>query len=72
MSDGIHFVSWNDGITKVSEGLRYRYVDKGAGSVEQIGRIYAASPVWSAKVQFFLQKIEKFEPNRVDHLAVTI
>ena len=71
-SDGIHFKDWNDGITKVSEGLKYRYVDRGATSVEQMGRIYAASPTWSTKVQFFLQKIEAFEPNRVEHLDVTI
>lgn len=71
-SDGIHFKNWDDGITVVSEGLRHRYMDKGATSVEQIGRIYAASPVWSAKVNFFLQKIEEFELARVDHLAVTI
>ena len=71
-SDGKHFKDWNDGITQVSEGLRYRYIDRGANSIEQIGRIYAASPVWSTKVRFFLQKIETFEPSRVEHLAVTI
>lgn len=71
-SDGIHFRSWNDGITTVSEGLKYNYVDKGASSLEQMGRRYAASPVWSAKVRFFLNKIEAFEPIGVDHLAVTI
>lgn len=71
-SDGIHFKDWNDGITKVSEGLRYKYVDRGASSVEQIGRIYAASPAWGTKVRFFLQKIGDFEPNRVHDLAVTI
>ncbi len=71
-SDGKHFKDWNDGITQVSEGLRYRYVDRGAVSVEQMGRIYAASPVWSTNVRFFLRKIEEFSPNKVDHLAVTI
>lgn len=70
--DGIHFANWNDGITKVSEGLKHRYIDKGATSIEQIGRIYAASPVWSTKVRFFINKIEAFEPTRVEHLAVTI
>lgn len=71
-SDGIHFASWKDGITTVSEGLKYKYIDKGATSVEQIGRIYAASPAWSYKVRFFLEKIEDYAPTRVEHLAVTI
>ena len=70
--DGIHFSSWNDGITQVSEGLRYNYVDRGAVTVEQMGRIYAASPVWSQKVNFFLQSIENFSPKRASQLAVTI
>ena len=70
--DGIHFDSWNDGITKVSEGLRYKYIDRGAVTVEQMGRIYAASPVWSQKVNFFLNSIESFSPKRASQLAVTL
>jgi hypothetical protein len=69
---GIGFTDWKDGITTVSEGLKYRYIDRGAVTIEQIGRIYAASPTWSTKVRFFLQKIEAFEPNGVEHLEVTI
>lgn len=71
-SDGRHFASWTEGITVVSEGLKYRYIDRGATSIEQIGRIYAASPAWSSKVRFFLQKIEDFELTEVEHLTVTI
>jgi hypothetical protein len=71
-NDGIHFKDWNDGITKVSEGLRYNYLDKGAQTIEQIGHIYAASPAWSWKVRYFIQKIEDFETSSVESLAVTI
>lgn len=71
-NDGMHFGSWKDGITVVSEGLKYRYIDKGAKTIDQIGRIYAASPTWSTKVRFFLQKIEDFTPTGVEHLSVTI
>ena len=71
-SDGIHFASWADGITTVSEGLKNNYVAKGATSIEQIGRIYAASPTWSAKVRFFMQKLDEFEPSGAAHLEVTI
>lgn len=70
--DGKHFASWKDGITTVSEGLRYKYMDKGAQTIEQIGRIYAASPRWSSNVRFFLHAIEKFSPNDTSLLAVTI
>ncbi len=71
-NDGIHFKDWKDGITTVSEGLKKNYVDRGAVSVEQMGRIYAASPTWSMKVRFFMEKIEAFAPVGVSHLAVTI
>ncbi len=70
--DGKHFADWNDGITTVSEGLRFNYMDKGLTTLDQIGRRYAASPTWSTKVRFFLQKIEDFDPTGIDHLAVTI
>jgi len=71
-NDGVHFANWKDGITQVSEGLKYRYVDKGATTVEKMGRIYAASPTWSMKVKFFIEKIDAFTPVGIDHLAVTI
>ena len=69
---GIAFGSWKQGITKVSEGLKYRYVDRGATSIEQIGRIYAASPRWAGNVRFFLSKIETFTPTGPDLLEVTL
>ncbi len=69
---GAAFENWEKGITTVSEGLRYNYIDKGAVTIEQIGRIYAASPVWSQKVRFFLAKIEQFAPTRSGQLDITI
>lgn len=71
-NDGKHFDSWNDGITQVSEGLRYNYIDKGAVTIDQMGRKYAASGTWSSKVKFFLTKIDTFSPKRASQLAVTI
>ena len=70
--DGKHFASWKDGITTVSEGLRYNYIDKGAKTIEQIGRIYAASPRWATNVHFFINAIEDFAPKGADQLAITI
>lgn len=69
---GIAFANWKKGITTVSEGLKYRYVDRGATSVEGIGRIYAASPRWAGNVRFFLNQIESFTPADPSLLAVTL
>ena len=69
---GIAFDSWKQGITTVSEGLKFRYINRGATSIEQIGRIYAASPRWSGSVRFFLNQIEEFTPADPTLLAVTL
>ena len=71
-NDGVHFKNWADGITQVSEGLRYNYMDKGATTIESVGRIYAASPRWANSVRFFINKIESFAPTNPDLLSVTI
>ncbi len=71
-ADGVHFQSWKDGITTVSAGLRQNYLDRGAVTIEQIGRIYAASPAWPWKVRFFLNQIEAFQPNSPKLLEITI
>lgn len=69
---GVGFESWEHGIATVSEGLKTRYVDRGAVTVEQIGRIYAASPRWASNVRFFLAKIDAFAPKDARTLAVTL
>lgn len=69
---GVGFDNLGDGITTVSEGLRYKYINYGAVTIEQIGRIYAASPVWAYKVRFFIDQIDSFAPNSSDLLDVTI
>lgn len=67
---GAAFTGWNDGITTVSEGLRYNYIDKGAVTIEQIGRIYAADTNWAYKVRHFMDQIEAFEVIDSDQLAL--
>lgn len=71
-TDGMHFESWHDGITKVSAGLKTNYIDHGAESIEQIGRIYAASPNWSWKVRFFLDQIDAYQPTTTRQIDITI
>jgi hypothetical protein len=65
-NDGIHFTSFRDGITKVSEGIRHNYVNKGLLTVEQIGSVYAASPTWSIHVRHFMHQIETFDESKVE------
>lgn len=69
---GIAFADWKTGITTVSEGLKYNYIEKGAVTINQIGRIYAASPAWGWKVRHFIDAISTFRPNSPDLLSVTI
>lgn len=69
---GVAFGNWQQGITAVSEGLKNRYIARGAVTIEQIGRIYAASPRWAGNVRFFLTKIETFTPADPDLMAVTL
>jgi len=69
---GLAFSNWKAGITAVSEGLRYNYVDKGAKTIDQIGYIYAASPAWANHVRFFIDKIEAFTPQIPSLIDVTL
>lgn len=71
-SDGVHFTDWNAAITQVSQGLRRNYVDRGSVTVEQIGRIYATSPVWAFKVRYFTDKIDKFVPQKPQLMEVLL
>lgn len=71
-SSGRNFIDWKDGITVVSEGLRYTYVDRGAVTVEQMGKWYAADPNWDGKVHFFLAEIENFTPSEPQLMQITL
>ena len=54
-----NFTSWEESIDVVSKALRTKYIDKGATSIEAIGRIYAPpSSTWSNKVHYFMNQIE--------------
>lgn len=57
----IYFKSWRSGIFTVSEGLRKGYLDKGLETPYEMNRVYAASPTWGYKVNYFLTDIDKFQ-----------
>ncbi len=53
------FQSWKDSIEIVSRKLKNNYINKGAGSIAKIGKIYAPpSHTWVKKVKYFMRKIE--------------
>ena len=54
-----YFESWEKSIEVVSKTLNKKYLQKGALSVRQIGRIYApGNRMWPYKVKFFISKID--------------
>ena len=58
-SSGIGFKNWEEGIKTVSQGIRENYMDNGAETLAQIGRIYAPpSYTWAGNVSFFMNRIE--------------
>ncbi len=62
-TQALYFNSWRDGIFTVSKGLREKYIDKGLTTPAAMNKVYAASPSWGWKVEFFLNDIEAFAKN---------
>jgi len=69
---GIAFSDWKNGITTVSEGLKTNYIDRGAQTVEQIGRRYASSPTWAPRVRHIMAEIDSYSPRKPSQLAMNI
>lgn len=62
----IRFSSWSEGIETVSQGLRTNYINKlGTNDVYEIGRLYAASPTWAQRVDYFMRKIDEFKDQKL-------
>ncbi len=70
----IYFSSWEEGIETVSRGLRENYLNKWeATNIYEVGKIYAASPTWAWKVDYFMQKITEFQyQNQVNNLSISL
>lgn len=56
----LNFKSWRDGIYTVTAGLKENYIDKGLTNPYAMNKVYAASPAWGWKVDFFMKDLEKF------------
>jgi hypothetical protein len=67
------FASWEEGIAVVSKAIREDYINKNnAQTLDQIGRIYAASPTWAVRVEYFMDKIDDYQINQVSKLALSL
>lgn len=57
-----YFKDWPNSIDIVTKTLKEKYIDRGADTVWKIAPIYAPpSQTWGAKVNYFMDKIEKFD-----------
>ena len=59
------FDSWDDCIDAVGKGLRKKYMDKGAMTIEQIAPIYSESSTWAPRVNYFMQVFQD-EEKKID------
>ncbi|OGK57381.1 hypothetical protein A3J15_01465 [Candidatus Roizmanbacteria bacterium RIFCSPLOWO2_02_FULL_38_10] len=55
------FESWPHGIFTISKSLRFKYLNRGAKTIDDIGKIYAESPTWSIRVKKIIAKFNQEE-----------
>ncbi len=69
----IYFDSVEDGIDTVLNGLKTRYISRGATTVETIAPIYSESPTWAPRVRKFMNEIDsEYQKLGMNKLALTI
>lgn len=66
------FQSYNEAIMTVGQGLREKYINHGADTVDKIGRIYCEGDTWSKKVMFFMNKFEEEERKQLFFMQDTV
>lgn len=59
-TQAIYFSSWREAIETITRGLKEKYIDRGLITPAQMNKIYAASPSWGVKVEYFMRQIEEF------------
>ena len=68
-----YFNSWKDGIATVSAALKYNYIARGAVTVPEIGRIYAASPTWAVRVEANMRDLQDYSTKfETDSLPISL
>lgn len=68
----IAYTSFNQTIMTVGKGLRENYIDKGADTVDKIGRIYCEGDTWSGKVKYFMNQFEEEEKKQLFFMQDTV
>lgn len=68
----IEFKSYNETIMTVGKALRVQYIDRGADTVDKIGRIYCEGDTWSGKVKFFMNQFEEEERKQLFFMQDTV
>lgn len=66
------YTSFNQTIMTVGKGIRENYIDKGADTVDKIGRIYCEGDTWSGKVKFFMNQFEEEEKKQLFFMQDTV
>lgn len=66
------FKDFHEAIMTVGAGLRENYIDKGADTVDKIGRIYCEGNTWSGKVTFFMNQFEEEEKKQLFFMQDTV
>ena len=61
----LEFKSYNETFMTVGKALRENYIDRGADTVDKIGRIYCEGDTWSGKVKFFMNQFEEEEKKQL-------
>ncbi len=62
----IYFDSWNEAIFIISNGLKENYFDKGLTNPYTVNKVYAASPSWGSKVDYFMKDLDQFSQSYKD------
>lgn len=66
------FNSYPEAIQTISHDLRTKYIDQwGATSVWDIGRVYAASPTWAARVLYFMNDIQNYYDQHNTNMGIS-
>jgi len=68
----LEFTSYNQTIMTVGKALREKYIDRGADTVDKIGRIYCEGNTWSGSVKYFMNQFEEEEKKQLFFMQDTV
>lgn len=63
-NQALAFSSWRNGIFTVTEGLKKNYIDQGLTNPYTMSPVYAASPTWGYKVDYFMKDLDSLRKTK--------